>query len=163
MMKVDLKCYDDGNYRKLGGVLRNVLEAISTLKESGVWVEIVTLLVPGFNDSPRELRELARFIISVSPDIPWHVTAFHQDYRMTDPSNTTSEQLLAAANLGREEGIRFVYAGNLPGHVGEFENTNCPECQALLIKRFGFAVLEDHLTGSGTCPRCKAGIPGIWM
>lgn len=161
-MKVDLKSMRDATYRKLGGRLNVVLDTIRELHKRRIWTEIVTLIVPGLNDSEEELRELARFIVSVSPDIPWHVTAFHSDYRMTTTPSTRVEQLIMAANIGREEGLRYVYAGNIPGAVGDLENTRCSQCRSLLVRRFGFAVLENHLTGHGTCPRCGAVVPGVW-
>ncbi|HSQ39353.1 MAG TPA: AmmeMemoRadiSam system radical SAM enzyme, partial [Anaerolineales bacterium] len=126
--KVDLKSMNDKNYRKLGGVLQNTLDGIKRARELGLWVEVVTLVIPGFNDSNEELWEAARFIAGVSPDIPWHVTAFHKDYHMTSPDNTSPQTLVRAAEIGREAGLRYVYAGNLPGYVGEYESTHCPKC-----------------------------------
>ncbi len=160
--KIDLKSMNDRSYRQLGTTLNNVLEGIRMVHQSGLWLEVVTLVVPGFNDSDEELREAARFLVSVSPDIPWHVTAFHRDYKMLDHNDTDVRTLLRAAEIGRSEGLRYVYAGNIPGMVGEWENTRCPQCDALLVKRWGFRVLEDHLTGSGRCHRCHTPIPGIW-
>jgi len=160
--KVDLKSMSDRNYRKLGGLLRTVLETIQRLVEMGFWVEIVTLVVPGFNDSDAELRQAAKFLASLSPDIPWHVTAFHKDYKMTDPDNTPPSTLIRAAEIGREAGLRFVYAGNLPGRVGSYEHTFCPTCRTLLIERFGFEILRYRLTKDGRCPSCSTPIPGIW-
>src|SRR5690606_20924514 len=110
----DLKSFQDRNYRKLGCVLQNVLDSIVRLKEMGFWVEIVTLVVPGFNDGDDELHEMARFLAGVSPDLPWHVTAFHPDYKMTDPPRTSADTLLRAYDIGREAGLHFVYAGNVP-------------------------------------------------
>jgi pyruvate formate lyase activating enzyme len=121
----------------------------------------VTLIVPGFNDSNEELRDSARFLSSVSPDIPWHVTAFHQDYKLTSPRNTDVATLLRAAEIGASEGLRFVYAGNLPGSVGRWENTYCPQCHALLIERRGFRILQNRVA-DGSCPDCRRVIPGFW-
>lgn len=163
MYKVDLKGFNDQNYRRLGGVLSHVCETIQMLKERNIWCEVVTLLVPGFNDDPAEIRELTKFIVSVSPDIPWHVTAFHADYKMNDRDNTSVEQLLRAGNIGREQGLRYVYAGNLPGRVGNWENTVCPNCQEVLIERVGFRVRKDKLTGKGVCSKCSTHIPGVWQ
>lgn len=160
--KIDLKTMQDKQYRKLGGVLDHVLDTIRVTYEMGFWVEVVTLIVPGFNDSVDELMEAARYIYSVSPNIPWHVTAFHQDYKMREPANTTAEGLVRAAEIGQEAGLRYVYAGNLPGRVGQYENTYCPECGELLIKRFGYVILEYHLSGGGTCPKCGTTIAGRW-
>jgi pyruvate formate lyase activating enzyme len=162
LYKVDLKSFDDRHYRQLGGRLEPILETIAWLHRSGVWVEIVTLLVPGFNDSEAELRGLTRFIAGVSPDIPWHVTAFHQDYRMTDPANTTAADLRRAAAIGRDAGLRFVYAGNLPGGVGPLEDTRCPSCDETLIARYGYLVRSYTLTPDGACPRCETKLPGRW-
>ena len=160
--KVDLKSMNPKNYRVLGGKLEHVLETIRMTWEMGFWVEVVTLVVPGFNDSNEELRDAARFIASVSPDIPWHVTAFPKDYKMTDPENTDARTLMRAAAIGREEGLRYVYAGNLPGMVGDFENTRCPRCQRLLIGRYGYRILAYELTPEGACPGCGERIPGVW-
>ena len=126
------------------------------------WVEIVTLLIHGFNNARDELNQLTAFLASVSPDIPWHVTAFHADYKMTDTPATEPRELLRAAEIGAEEGLRYVYAGNRPGQVGEWENTRCPTCQETLIERIGFLVRSYALTPEGTCPRCQTAIPGIW-
>src|ERR1700747_2079890 len=109
LYKVDLKSFDDRHYRQLGGRLQPILDTIRRLHAMDVWLEIVTLLIPGFNDSRDELMRLTNFVASVSRDIPWHVTAFHGDYKMTDPPGTTAEMLLAAADLGRANGLRYVY------------------------------------------------------
>ncbi len=160
--KIDLKTMQDRHYRQLGGVLDHVLDSIRLAHEIGLWVEVVTLVVPGFNDSTEELMDTARFIKSVSQDIPWHVSAFHPDYKMTDPPRTTAEILLRAAEIGQEAGLNFVYAGNLSGRVNEYENTCCPHCQTQLIERYGYVILSYQITAQGTCPKCHASIPGIW-
>ncbi len=160
--KVDLKSFDDRHYRQLGGRLQPILDGIRRLHELGFWVEIVTLLVPGFNDSPDELQRLTGFVASVSPDIPWHVTAFHADYKMTSPEDTTPEMLIKASEIGRAEGLRFVYAGNIPGSVGGLEDTHCPSCRSVLISRTGYRIRYYQITPSGTCPRCDTPIPGRW-
>jgi pyruvate formate lyase activating enzyme len=159
--KVDLKGFNDPNYRKLGGKLQTVLDTVRMLRAKGFWLEVVTLLVPGFNDSDAEIREIARFLVSVSPEIPWHVTAFHQDYKMRDRENTTVRTLLKAAEIGASEGLQFVYAGNIPGRVGQWEDTRCPGCGLVLIRRMGFRILENRLE-QGACPRCRRQIPGVW-
>jgi pyruvate formate lyase activating enzyme len=161
LFKVDLKSFRQENYRALGGRLETVLETIRLLHREGIWVEVVTLVVPGFNDSDAELTDIARFLASVSPDIPWHVTAFHRDYRMTDPSPTSVGGLIRAAAIGKEAGLRFVYAGNLPGKAGTLENTLCPSCHDTLIERRGFAVLRNTMV-NGRCPSCTTAIPGVW-
>jgi pyruvate formate lyase activating enzyme len=161
--KVDLKTFDDRRYRQLGGRIGPILDSIRMLHSLGIWLEIVTLLVPGFNDSERELEQLTGFIAGVSADIPWHVTAFHSDYRMIGIANTECRQLEMAAAIGRAAGLRYVYAGNCPGMVGRHEDTCCPGCGAELIRRTGFRVIENRLeTTSGRCPECAAAIPGIW-
>lgn len=162
LFKVDLKTFDDRRYRRLGGRLEPIVETIRSIHAMGIWLEIVTLLVPGFNDSPDELSRLTEFICSVSADIPWHVTAFHKDYKMTDPDDTKSEDLLKAAEIGRKSGLRYIYAGNLPGRAGEWENTCCPGCRQVLVERRGFRVRAYHLTARGNCPACGQAIPGRW-
>jgi pyruvate formate lyase activating enzyme len=162
LYKVDLKSFDDRRYRALGARLAPVLDTIRRLHQMGLWVEIVTLLVPGFNDSEDELTRLTEFVAGVSPDIPWHVTAFHRDYRMTDPGDTTPAMLRRAAEAGARAGLRFVYAGNLPGMVGDLENTRCPCCHELLVERRGYLIRGCHVTPEGTCPSCGTSIPGRW-
>jgi pyruvate formate lyase activating enzyme len=160
--KIDLKTMQDRHYRKLGGVLNHVLESIRLAHELGLWVEVVTLTIPGFNDSSEELMDAARFIASVSRDIPWHVTGFHPDYKMTDPPPTGAQTLVRAAEIGQEAGLNYVYAGNLPGRTGEYEHTFCPNCREPLIERRSFVVLDYRLTAQGNCPKCGTKIPGIW-
>ncbi len=160
--KIDLKTMSDKHYRQLGGVLQNVLDTIQTARRLDLWVEVVTLVIPGFNDSPEELWNAARFIRSVSADIPWHVTAFHPDYKMTDPPPTPPRSLQQAAEIGQEAGLNYVYAGNLPGRVGPLENTYCPKCCALLIERRGYVLLDYRISADGTCPKCATKIAGVW-
>ena len=160
--KVDLKSFDDKHYRQLGGRLAPILETITSLHARGIWLEVVTLLVPGFNDSAAELTELTQFLAGVSPEIPWHVTAFHADYRMTDRPDTTARQLVAAAAIGRQSGLRYVYAGNRPGHVGDLEDTRCASCGTTLVGRRGYVVDENRVTGEGRCPTCHNPVPGVW-
>ena len=162
LYKVDLKSFRDKAYRSLGCTLQNVLESIQQLKKSGFWVELVTLIIPGFNDSTEELREMAEFIAGVSCDIPWHITAFHPDYKMTDPPRTPVATLLHAYDLGREAGLHYVYPGNLPGLVGDRENTLCPACNTTLIERQGFFV-KRNIMEDGRCPKCDVEIPGVWQ
>ncbi|HEX9897807.1 MAG TPA: hypothetical protein VGC81_01195, partial [Candidatus Methylomirabilis sp.] len=102
------------------------------------------------------------FLAGVSRDIPWHVTAFHPDYKMADRGRTPPTALVRAAEIGQAEGLHFVYAGNVPGRTGSLENTYCPSCKTLLIERIGFQVLANHLKDGGTCPQCHAAIPGVW-
>jgi pyruvate formate lyase activating enzyme len=160
--KIDLKAMSDRRYRELGGVLQHVLDAVRLVHERGFWLEIVTLVVPGFNDDPAQLRAAAEYIASVSPEIPWHVTAFHQDYRMTEAANTTAAMLERACEIGAAAGLKFVYAGNLPGRVGRWEHTWCPDCGDLLIERHGYTIRRQRVGADGNCPSCGRRIPGIW-
>jgi len=123
---------------------------------------VVTLVVPGFNDSVEELWEIARFLASVSADIPWHVTAFHSNYKMQDTPNTPAVTLLRAAEIGREAGLHYVYAGNLPGRVDEYETTFCPQCNNALVERSGYSIQAMRVTPQGKCPKCKTAVAGVW-
>ncbi len=162
LYKIDLKSFDDRHYRELGGRIGPILDTIRRVHSMGLWLEIVTLLIPGFNDSADELRRLAEFVAGVSPDIPWHVTAFHADYKMQDERDTTVEDLLRAADIGRNAGLRYVYAGNLPGMVEEWEDTHCPNCKRTLIRRYGYLIADYRLTPEGRCFNCAHQIPGRW-
>jgi pyruvate formate lyase activating enzyme len=162
LYKVDLKSFNDRRYRELGGRLQPILDTIAWLSREGVWLEIVTLLIPDFNDSEEELRSLTAFLAGVSPDIPWHVTAFHPDYHMTDVSSTTAVMLQRAARIGREAGLKYVYAGNLPGRVGDLEHTFCSHCGEVLVARYGYLVQKYALTAEGACPSCGVALPGRW-
>ncbi|HSE50490.1 MAG TPA: AmmeMemoRadiSam system radical SAM enzyme [Terriglobales bacterium] len=162
LYKVDLKSFDDRHYRRLGGRLEPILHTIRALREMGFWLEIVTLVIPGFNDSDDELRHAADFLAGVSPDIPWHLTAFHSDYKMEETPNTPVETLLRGAELGKNAGLRYVYCGNLPGRVGDWENTRCHSCRELLIARYGYLITDYRLTADGKCPKCATAIPGRW-
>jgi pyruvate formate lyase activating enzyme len=162
LYKVDLKSFDEQHYHQLGGRLKPILETIRRLHETGFWLEIVTLVIQGFNDSDDELTRLAEFLATVSPDIPWHVTAFHKDYKMTDPDDTTPQTLMRAAEIGKKAGLLYVYAGNLAGEVGDLENTRCPGCREIVIRRFGYLILDYRVTADGHCPRCQRLIPGRW-
>jgi pyruvate formate lyase activating enzyme len=162
LYKVDLKSFSDRHYHELGGRIGPILETIRSLHQMGVWLELVTLLIPGFNDSDEELRAMTEFIASVSPMIPWHVTAFHKDYKMEDPENTQPRDLLRAVAIGREAGLKYIYAGNLPGMVGDEENTRCHSCGETLVRRRSFLVKDYRITADGRCPACKTEIPGRW-
>ncbi len=160
--KVDLKTMQDKQYRRIGGVLQNVLDTIQLAHQMGFWVEVVTLVIPGFNDSVGELMDAARFLTSISPDIPWHVTAYHPDYKMSEPPPTPVSTLIRAVEIGQEAGLHYVYAGNVVGRVKDYESTHCPYCQTLLIKRYGYTIQEYHITADGKCPKCGNSIAGIW-
>jgi pyruvate formate lyase activating enzyme len=162
LYKVDLKSFDDRHYRQLGGVLKTILDGIRMIHERGFWLEVVTLTIPGFNDSDAELRDIAQFLASLSPDIPWHVTAFHPDYKMTDRDGTPVRTLLRAAEIGVAAGLRYVYAGNLPGRLEAFEHTYCPGCRAAVIRRRGYTILEYRLAPGGRCASCGTALAGRW-
>jgi len=160
LYKVDLKSFDDRHYRELGGRIGPILDTIRRLHAMDTWVEIVTLLIPGFNDSADELKRLTEFVASVSPDIPWHVTAFHGDYKMDETPDTTPDMLERAASIGRASGLHFVYAGNLPGSVGHLEDTRCVSCDETLVARRGHRIRDYRITANGCCPSCGTAVPG---
>jgi len=160
--KIDLKCFTDKKYRTLGGKLEEVLDTIRCAHDLGMWVEIVTLVIPDFNDSNEELWNTARHVSTISMDIPWHVTAFYPTYKHTHGSRTSADTIQRAAEIGQEAGLRYVYAGNLPGRVDSLENTYCPKCQSLLISRTGYLVQANHITPQGACPKCGETIAGVW-
>lgn len=162
LFNIDLKSFSEKEYRRLGGNLSAVLETIQAVHSMGIWMELVTLLVPDYNDSDREMTEMAEFIAGISPSIPWHVTAFHPDYKMQDRVRTPVETLLRATERGKKAGLQFVYSGNLPGQVKNTENTYCPHCQHLLVERVGFRVLSVELKGD-RCPSCNVVVPGRWV
>ena len=160
--KVDLKSFDDRHYRALGGVLETVTSTIRRLKEMEFHVEIVTLLVPDFNTDAEELKQMAGFLADVDPLMPWHITAFHSDYMMGQTRSTTPEDLHAAGEAAKAAGLKYVYLGNMPGRMGNWEDTRCHQCEHTLIRRRGFLVLKNEVTAAGRCPNCDARIPGIW-
>jgi pyruvate formate lyase activating enzyme len=157
---VDLKSSSDDFYKKVCGArVGPVMEAITLLQKSGVLVEVTTLVIPGYNDSDEDLRGVAAFLAGLSPDIPWHVSRFHPDYRLLDAGPTPRGTLDRARRIGKDAGLRFIYAGNVPGDDGE--HTICPGCGIRLIERVGFHVGKNRLK-NGKCPECGTGIPGKW-
>jgi len=157
---IDLKAFTDRFYQEVCGArLRPVLETIRLMKELGVWVEVTTLVIPGWNDSDEELTEIANFIRSIDPGMPWHVSRFHPTYKMTDRPVTPASTLKKAREIGLAAGLKFVYTGNLPGDDGE--NTFCPACGETLIARTGFWTRSAGLSGN-TCTSCGTVIPGIF-
>jgi pyruvate formate lyase activating enzyme len=148
---VDLKSFRDATYRKVCGArLQPVLDSITLMHQAGIWLEVTTLVVPGQNDSLAELRDIAHFIGGVSRDIPWHISRFHPDYKMMDVGPTPQGTLLRAVEIGKEEGLHYVYVGNLPG-TGH-EDTYCPSCGQAVIRRYGYSV-RNELKGD-CCARC---------
>jgi pyruvate formate lyase activating enzyme len=161
--KVDLKTFNPKHYRELGGVMENVTATIKMLKERGFWVEIVTLVVPGFSDDADELKRMADFLAGVDPLMPWHMTAFHPDYKMTNGfRHTTADDLFRIVEYARAAGIKYIYPGNLPGRVAEWENTRCHHCNSTVIERHGFLVQRNRVGADGLCPDCHKPLPGIW-
>lgn len=159
-INIDIKAFTDDFYKKVCKArLQPVLDTVSLMHELGVWVEVTTLLIPGLNDTDEELREIARFIRSVGPEVPWHVTAFRPTYRMMDREPTPAATLRRARAIGLEEGLRYVYEGNIPGTGGE--DTFCPSCRAPVITRFGFSIRDVRMKG-GRCAKCGEPISGVW-
>ena len=156
---VDLKGFNDLRYRQVcGASLKGVLLGLEALLEASVWVEVTTLVVPGLNDTEGELRAIARHLKSLGKDIPWHVSRFHPDYLMDDRGPTPLATLERAYAIGREEGLAYVYLGNVPGHRGE--NTYCPKCGTMVVERVGFALRRS--APGGRCDRCGAEIAGVF-
>lgn len=156
---VDLKSFSEEFYRKFcGASLQPVLDTIAQMWESGIWVEVTTLVIPGRNDSEEELRWIAEFLVGISPDIPWHVSRFVPAYKAWHLPPTSVAVLRRAREIGLSAGLRYVYMGNVPG---EGEDTLCPSCGRVLIRRYGFVVLQNDLV-EGACPHCGAPIAGVW-
>jgi pyruvate formate lyase activating enzyme len=158
--KVDLKSFNQKNYKKYGGNLQKVLDTIELLHKNNIWIEIVTLLIPGYNNSKKEISEIASFIKNISEFIPWHITAFHPDYKMLSCSSTSSASLSEAVEIGKQTGLKYIYTGNISS-LREYENTYCFECGNLLIERYGYNVRRNIITGNA-CPECKTLIHGCW-
>lgn len=158
---VDLKGFRDKVYREyVGARLQPVLDSLKTMKQLGVWVEVTTLIIPEINDDPAELRDAARFVAQeLGPETPWHLSRFFPAYRMTDKPPTPISTVEQAIEIGREEGLRYVYAGNVPGEA----HTTCHECGRLLIRRSGYTILENNLPSDGHCPACDVPVTGVRM
>ncbi len=157
-INIDLKG-DDQFYRKVCSArLEPVKHNIEQFWKEGVWVEVTTLLIPGYNDSEQVLQDIAQFLAGISRDMPWHVSAFYPMYRLTDAPKTGIESLRRGLMAGRQAGLRHVYAGNIPG---ESENTLCPSCGELLIERLGYRIMRNSLV-DGLCPRCRTALAGVW-
>ncbi len=159
---IDLKSFRDSFYKKwCGARLEPVLAAIREYKKLGVWIELTTLLIPGLNDDESELRDIARFIrTDLGEDVPWHISRFFPAYKMAHWQETPIRSLLRARDVGREEGLRYVYLGNVPQEKGA-EDTICPGCGRIVIRRWGFTVVENQLR-AGRCPECSQFVMGRW-
>lgn len=160
-INVDLKCFSEKTYRKtIGGNLKGVLETLGALHEQGIWIEVTTLLIEGLNDSDKEVRDIAKFIAGLNPDIPWHVSRFHPTYhRLTTPA-TDSEAILRALDIGREAGLHHIYCGNMRDNC--HESTWCAGCGELLIERRSYQIVTNLLGTAGICPKCAHPCAGVW-
>lgn len=157
---IDLKAWNSEFYKNIcHAKIDPVKENIKRFRDENVWIEITTLLIPGKNDSDEDLKSIAEFLVNISPDIPWHVTAFHPDYKMQDVPATPPETLIRAYKIGKSAGLNYVYTGNIWGLEGE--DTYCPKCNELLVKRAGMRTTKVNLTGN-KCPKCKFKIAGKW-
>jgi pyruvate formate lyase activating enzyme len=160
-INIDLKAFTNKFYKTVCAArLKPVLETIQLMKELGVWVEVTTLIIPGLNDEEQELHNIARFVKSVGPEVPWHVSQFYPTYKLLDKPRTPVATLRHAREIGMEEGLRYVYEGNVLGEGGE--NTYCYACGAILIERYGLTLRRNRLQ-DGKCPECGASIDGVGM
>jgi pyruvate formate lyase activating enzyme len=156
---VDLKSFNEGYYKRMCKArLKPVLDSIHLMKQLNIWVEITTLVVPDENDGEEELSNIAGFISEVDPEIPWHISRFHPDYKLTNKSPTSLAVLRKAFSLGKKAGLQYIYIGNV---LGESEDTLCPQCQESLIRRRGFMVVENKVNDS-VCPSCGKYIKGVF-
>jgi pyruvate formate lyase activating enzyme len=160
VFRVDLKAADESAYRTLGGRLQPVLDGIERARQLGYWVEVVTLVVPGFNDTRQDLTRLSDLLHEIDRDLVWHLNGFYPRYKLQDRPRTSPAALVGAAGSALARGLRFVYASNLP-EVRELAHTRCPECHQVLVRRADYATVESSLC-EGACPHCAARIPGIW-
>ena len=159
-INIDLKAFSEKFYKEqCGARLAPVLNSIKKARDLGVWVEVTTLLIPGLNDSDGELRDIARFLAGVDPEIPWHISRFHPTYLLTGISHTPEEDIHRARDIGYDAGIKYVYTGNLPGDDGE--KTFCHGCGNLLVDRYGY-LIRNNFIKNGRCPQCDEKIPGVW-
>ncbi len=157
---VDLKAFTEEHYRRVCGARLNpVLDTLRLMKRLGIWVEVTTLVIPTLNDSEKELQQIAEFVLSLGAETPWHVTAFYPTYKMTDLLPTPASSLHRARRIGQQVGLKYIYSGNIPGDEGE--NTYCYNCGKLLIGRYGYRILENHIQDS-KCAYCSADIDGVW-
>jgi pyruvate formate lyase activating enzyme len=159
---VDLKAFRDTTYKRyVGAHLQPVLDNMKTMKRLGIWIEVTTLVIPGLNDDPAEIRDAAAFVAQeLGPETPWHISRFFPAYNMLDRVPTPIETLKRSKEIGLSEGLKFVYVGNVP--IGGDEDTYCPQCGHVLIRRHEFSVLANHMQ-DGHCPDCRAPVAGIGM
>ncbi len=159
---VDLKAFRDRTYRQyVGAKLQPVLDSLKAIEQLGIWLEVTTLVIPGINDEPEELQDAAQFIVrELGADTPWHITRFFPDYQLRDIPPTPQKSLEQAWEIGKSEGLRYVYLGNVSGE--EKQNTLCPECGTLLIRRNIFGVVANRIK-EGCCPDCGCAVAGVGM
>lgn len=157
---VDLKSFQEKFYKEVCGArLKPVLETLELMRQMGIWVEVTTLVIPTLNDSDKEFEEIAQFILSLGPDVPWHISAFYPTYKMLNLPRTPASLLHRAREIGMGAGLRYVYCGNIPGAEGE--DTYCPHCGRKVIERVGFQVVKNEVV-SGECRHCHTKIEGVW-
>ncbi len=157
---VDLKSFRDDFYRKYCGArLAPVLETLKKIKQLGIWLEITTLLIPGLNDTDRELEDIAAFIAGLGKETPWHISRFHPQFKMLDVPATPLALLHRAVEMGKRHGLKYVYSGNVPGDEGE--STYCSNCRSSLIERHGFSVVSSNLNGN-KCMKCGTELEGVF-
>ncbi|MCK5236603.1 MAG: radical SAM protein, partial [Deltaproteobacteria bacterium] len=157
---VDVKSFNDKTYKKVCGArLEPVLKSVERMRDMGIWVEVTTLIIPTINDSEEELREIAKWVASIDPGMPWHVSAFYPAYKMMDLPPTDPKTVERAREIGLSEGLRYVYTGNI--RHGSGENTVCHSCDELLIERSGYAILANNIENRA-CPKCKSPTNGVW-
>lgn len=161
VFRVDLKGYRREHYKDLGGRIEPVLESIARAKQLGLWVEVVTLVVPGWNDDAAGLRDVADWIATIDPTIPWHVDAFVPRYRLTSLPRTPILTLVSAAGTGYARGLSYVYVGNVSDLTDELAHTRCPSCRTIVVERHDWQTRAVHLV-DGACPSCATKIPGLW-
>jgi len=159
-INIDLKSFREDFYQKIiHAHLEPVKENIIKVWQLGIWDEITTLIIPGFNDSLKELKDIAEFLVKISPDLPWHISAFYPAYKMLNIPPTSKETLLKAYEIGKKAGLKYVYTGNIPDE--NYESTYCPKCGAKLIERWGIGMIKNNLK-DGRCPQCGEKIAGRW-
>lgn len=158
---VDLKSFSEEHYKEVcGGRLRPVLDSLELMKELGIWVEVTTLLIPSVNDSEEQLQKIARFVLHLGSETPWHISRFHPTFQMNHLPPTPLEKIRRGREIGREMGLKYVYTGNIPGDEGE--SSFCPTCGQRIIHRHGYTILEKRLN-QGRCSRCGGFIDGLGL
>ena len=160
-INIDLKSFSNNFYHKIcKAQIEPIKENIKKIWKKGIWVEVTSLIIPGKNDSNQELKQIAKFLKNISPNIPWHISAFYPAYKMTDISPTSQESLIKAYKIGRDAGLKYVYTGNIPNI--DYESTYCPKCNTKLITRHGTEIIKNSLINKNQCFQCKEKIPIIY-